>query len=212
MRRSLGASMLVVALLGGCVSQPAARPDPTPIIVYVTPVPSTGTPRPDPTPIIVYVTPAPTQTPAPTAKPTQRPTAQPIPTRMPEVGPLPSLTVIYVTPKPKPTLVAFTFTLPPSQSEDNWGPYFHLNGGAFTIHYVQTGEAYCRDPEGFLLPKGIIDNWPNPYRTYWYANLGCASGSKSTDVMGDPLRLAAGYYHMWFPGYYNTLTITITQP
>lgn len=209
MRRSPGALMLAAALLAGCANQPAARPDPTPltVYVYVTPEPSTGTTQPDSTPLIVYVTPAPT--PAPTPRPTPKPTPRPTPT--PKV--LPSLTVFYVTPKPTPKSI--TFTMPPTQSEDAWSPYFYLNGQGFTINYVQTGEAICIAPYGILLPKGVIDDGSpgsERQRTYWSANLSCASGSKSTDVMGDPLKLAAGNYHMWLPPSYNTLTITITQP
>lgn len=58
MRRSLGALMLAAMLSAGCASQPAARPDPTPLIVSVTP-----TPTPTPTPVTcVFVAVGPTST------------------------------------------------------------------------------------------------------------------------------------------------------
>ena len=77
MRRSLGALMLAAALLAGCASQPAARPDPTPLIANATPAPTTVTARPDATPLIVYATPRLTPIPTPRLTPKPRPAPPP---------------------------------------------------------------------------------------------------------------------------------------
>jgi hypothetical protein len=215
MRRSLGALMLAAALLAGCASQPAARPDPTPLIVYVTPVPMTGTARPDPTPLIVYVTPAPTPTPAatPTPTPTPRPTPKPTPRPTPKPIVLPSLTVFYATPKPTPK--AITFTIPamgdPGGFLWTWSPYFTISGEPFTVHWRQINRYTCWTPDGWLLRKGAA--YPDNLQAGWTGDyLSCRADSVSWDMQGNRLQVPAGTYRMEVSQSYNPITFTITQP
>jgi len=89
MRRSLGALVLAVALLGACSGQPAAQ-SPSLAAAVVTPTP------------VATPTPTPVATPTPTAEPTPEITPEPTPEITPE--PTPEITP---KPTPKPTPVSY---------------------------------------------------------------------------------------------------------
>jgi hypothetical protein len=201
--------LILAATLAGCASQPAARPDPTPLFVYVyvTPEPSTGTTPPDPTSYTIFGTPAPTSqpTPGPTPTLTPRPTPKPIV--------LPSLTVFYA--KPKPTPKPITFTVPamgdPGGFLWKWSPYFTLSGEPFTVHWTQINRYTCWTPDGWLLRKGAA--YPDNLQAGWTGDyLSCRADSVSWDMQGNRLQVAAGTYRMEVSLSYNPITFTITQP
>ena len=83
MRRSLGALVLAVALLGACSGQPAAQ-SPSLAAAVVTPTP------------VATPTPTPVATPTPTAEPTPEITPEPTPEITPKPTPKPT-PVSYVT-------------------------------------------------------------------------------------------------------------------